>query len=210
MTHHRVIRVLALGAALGAGALVQSPVASASGMPRAMAAEETSSSLINCIKFDVDDEPVCGVLGKTGPRGPRGATGGRGPQGYRGFIGPVGPVGPVGPGGATGAPGPTGATGAIGATGATGLTGAMGATGATGAQGPQGIQGIQGIAGLPNGTEVVDGNAAPFSYNGGPSPIGNTTTSVAVCPVTGTDVEAYGGGAEIITNQQSAHDVVTL
>lgn len=188
MTHHRVFRVLALGAVVGAGALAQSPVASASALPKAMAAE-TGGSLLNCIRFDIDDQPVCGVLGKTGPRGPRGtagATGRRGPRGYRGFTGPAGA---------------TGATGAAGPTGATGATGTPGATGATGPQG---------IAGLPNGTEVIDGNSAPFSYSGGPSPIGNSTTSVADCPVTGTDVEAYGGGGQITTNDQNAKDVVTL
>jgi Collagen triple helix repeat (20 copies) len=189
MTHHRVIRVLTLGAVLGAGVLAQSSLASASVLPRAMAAEETSSSLIKCVTVDVNAEPVCGVLGKTGPKGktgPRGKTGARGPRGYRGFVGPAG------------------------AAGATGATGVAGPTGATGAQGPQGPQGIQGIAGLPNGTEVIDGNLAQFSYSGGPSPIGDTTKSVADCPVTGTDVEAYGGGGQITTNNQNAKDVVTL
>jgi len=191
MTHHRLIRVLALGAAIGVGALAQTPVASATVLPKAMAAE-TGGSLVNCIRFDIDDQPVCGVLGKTGPKGPagpRGRTGARGPRGYRGFPGAVGPAG------------------ATGATGATGTTGVPGPTGATGAVGPQGAQGI---AGLPNGTEVIDGNSAPFSYSGGPSPIGDTTTSVADCPVTGTDVEAYGGGGEITANDQNAKDVVEL
>jgi len=192
MTNHRVIHVLALGAAIGVGALAQTPVASAAVLPKAFAAEETSSSLSNCITFDVYAQPVCGVPGKTGPKGrtgPRGRTGARGPRGYRGFPGLLGPAG---------------ATGATGATGASGPTGATGATGATGSQG------IQGIAGLPNGTEVVDGNLAQFSYSGGPTVTGDPTTSVADCPVTGTDAQAYGGGAQITTNDQNAKDVVTL
>ena len=174
MTNHRVIHVLALGAAIGVGALAQTPVASAAVLPKAFAAEETSSSLSNCITFDVYAQPVCGVPGKTGPKGrtgPRGRTGARGPRGYRGFPGLLGPAG---------------------------------ATGATGSQG------IQGIAGLPNGTEVVDGNLAQFSYSGGPTVTGDPTTSVADCPVTGTDAQAYGGGAQITTNDQNAKDVVTL
>lgn len=193
MKSYRITRLVAIGAAgaatwMTAASQPASAATTQSNPLLAHAAAEAGKSLLNCIKFDVDDQPVCGVLrqGPRGKTGARGARGARGPRGYRGFTGPQGATGPAGTQGATGPQGP------------------QGPQGATGAQGPAGIPGS------PNGTIVVDGNTVQFAYNGGPSPTGNFYTSVAVCPVAGNYQQAYGGGANITTNDQNAKDVVTL
>jgi hypothetical protein len=116
MKLHRIIPLAATVAA-GAGTwiAVASPAAQAAPNPlMATTAADSGKSLLNCIKFDVDDQPVCGVLRK----GPRGARGARGPRGYRGFTGPQGSTGPQGPAGPQGPQGPQGATGPQGEPGA--------------------------------------------------------------------------------------------
>ncbi|HET8976732.1 MAG TPA: hypothetical protein VFN87_01150 [Solirubrobacteraceae bacterium] len=177
MKSHRIIHLVAAAAA-GAATWIAaaSPAAQAATTHNplmAAIAADPGKSLLNCIKMDVDDQPVCGVLRK----GPRGARGARGPRGYRGFTGPAGPAGP---------------------------------TGATGPQGPVGPQGPRGVQGAPGPTVVIEGNAAPFSYSGGPDPSGTPVTSVAVCPAGSSTPEAYGGGGYVVTNDQNGRDIVTL
>lgn len=123
MKSHRITRLVAIGAAGAATWMTvasqpASAAANSSNPLMAHAAAEAGKSLVNCIKFDVDDQPVCGVL-RQGPRGKKGARGPRGYRGYRGFTGPrgaTGAQGPVGPTGATGATGPMGPQGAPGPT----------------------------------------------------------------------------------------------
>gem|GEM_PF-3370929 len=131
-----------------------------------------------CVRDDGDDTPGCLP---PGPRGPRGLRGRRGPAGPRGAVGAVGPVGPVG---------------------------AVGPQGATGARGIQGIQGIQGPPGAfasggsdPGGhTVIVLGTKiGPIPFPNGPATGTELTPSVARCPTSGIDQEAYGGGATVIT-----------
>ena len=116
MTLKRAFRVLTLGALIvGAAALMGLPFAAAKPAPNplASAAADNGKTLLNCIRFDIDDQPVCGVL-RDGPRGRTGKTGARG---YRGF------------------------TGAQGLQGLQGLQGTQGIQGIQGNQGNQGIQG---------------------------------------------------------------------
>jgi hypothetical protein len=182
----RLTRFAALGVAcLAATALTGLPWADASSTTARTAATDVGKPLVKCLKFDFDDQQVCGIL-RQGPRGPRG------------------------PKGKTGA---TGATGPIGATGATGAQGPQGAVGPVGAVGPQGPQGIQGIQGSPGHTVVVAGTQvveAPPA--GGPADPQGTelTPTVARCTAPG-DPEAYGGGVQIQkSGSEVGGDVVTL
>jgi collagen triple helix repeat protein len=150
-----------------------------------------------CLRFDVDDQPGCLGLG---PRGQHGSRGLRGATGLRGVTGPVGLVGPLG------------------------AVGALGPIGPQGARGMQGIQGIQGPTGAfgpdasnPTGhTVIVLGNKiGPIPFPSGPATGTELTPSVARCPVSGPDREAYDGGARIITSDpnnpgQPTGDVVGL
>lgn len=190
MKSHRITRLAAIGAAGAAAWMtgVSQPAFAAAPQANPLlvhATAESGKTLLNCIKFDVDDQPVCGVLrrgprGKTGPRGRRGP---RGYRGYRGFTGSQGPAGAQGPAGPTGPQGP------------------QGPVGATGATGPQGA---------PGPTDVVAGNEVRFTESNGPGTGTELPVSVAKCPV-GPDPEAYGGGAQIIKGgSQSTADVVTL
>jgi hypothetical protein len=113
MKSHRIIPLVAAAATAATWIAAAPPAAQAATAHNplmAAMASEPGKSLVNCIKLDVDDQPVCGVLRK-GPRGRRGARGARGPRGYRGFTGPQGPQGPQG---LSGPRGPQGATGAQG------------------------------------------------------------------------------------------------
>lgn len=149
-----------------------------------------------CVRLDSDDTPQCL---RQGPRGYRGR------RGYRGHRGARGPVG------------------FTGITGLTGPVGAQGDTGAQGAQGIQGIQGVQGIQGPPgafatggsdaggNMIEVLGSKIGPITENNGNPGPGTVIqpASVARCPTSGPDQEAYDGGA-IITVSNTSYDVVGL
>ena len=187
----RVKYAVPLGVAVVVGALAGLPAASAK--TAHTAAADTGKPLINCLRFDIDDQLVCGIL-KVGPRGPKGARGPFGPIGPQGVPGPLGPVGPQG---VQGPPGPTGATGAQGAVGPRGPIGANGSPGATGQQGPRGFTGPQGPQGTPGPTVVVQGNQRIFTQSpSAPSSTGQEFYSIAHCPSSG-DTEAYGGGGVI-------------
>ena len=153
---------------------------------------------MQCLKFDVDDQLVCGIL-RQGPRGPQGPTGKTGPKGK------VGPRGKTGPQGVQGATGPVGVTGPVGA------------------PGPQGTQGVQGAPGptvVVAGTQVTETGIQALAA----SPITNgegaeIAPSVAKCPPPGQasnaagqpTPEAYGGGVTIQkTGTEATGDVVTL
>jgi Collagen triple helix repeat (20 copies) len=192
MSSNRLIRIAAsLSASLAVAALAGLSLADAGSRPRAAAASAQGRL---CVRYDTDDTPQC--LTGFGPRGDRGRTGRRG---LRGAVGPVGAAGPVGP---------------------------VGLPGATGAQGPQGIQGVQGKQGGvgvffspggfdPGGSiETVIGTQITASFPSGPATGTELTPSVARCPNSGVDREAYDGGAIISTknqmNQPSTGDVVGL
>ena len=194
MTSTRLFRIAAsLGASLAVAALAGLSWADAGSRPATAAA---SSHRRLCVRYDSDDTPQCLTrIGPPGRRGQRGLTGRRGPQG------PVGPVGATGP------------------------VGAIGARGATGAQGIQGIQGIQGPTGSPGvfdatgydpggSTVAVLGTQITASFPSGPDTGTELPPSVARCPNSGVDREAYDGGAIINTknqmNQPSSGDVVGL
>jgi hypothetical protein len=161
-----------------------------SSVPKASAA---SPSKRLCLRYDTDDTPQCLTA-----RGPRGRRGRRGLTGRRGPLGPAGPVGATGP------------------------VGAVGLQGATGAQGIQGIQGKTGVVGVfapggyePGGSiETVIGTQITASFPSGPATGTELPPSVARCPSSGVDREAYDGGAIITTknqmNQPSTGDVVGL
>lgn len=190
-----------LVAVCAAGALIGLPGASAKSVQIAV---DPGKQLVTCLRFDVDDKLVCGIL-KVGPRGPKGLTGPIGLQGIPGPLGPVGPQGiqgPVGPKGDTGAQGPDGARGPIGP---------IGLTGANGQQGPRGFTGPQGPQGTPGPTVVLQGNQRIFTQSpSAPSSTGTEFFSIARCPSSG-DTEAYGGGGVIQkSGNNSGSDVVVL
>jgi hypothetical protein len=117
-----------------------------------------------------------------------------GPQGKAGKNGATGPAG------AQGAPGVQGLTGTVGPAGATGATGAVGQTGATGATGATGVAGPTG----PANTEEVEGPL--ITITGGSNSTGETAVSTAGCDhaVNGANVEAYGGGVNIVTHPSTS------
>lgn len=166
MSLKRVVSAGVAGAAcVSLSAVVLAPAAGAT-LPKAMAAEAAGKPLVNCIRFDSDDPLVCGVL----RQGPKGKTGARGPRGYRGVPGPTGPQGAVGP------------------------TGHTGATGARGPQGIQGIQGVQGLSAAPGGTITVAGQIAQETSDQQDVVANSELSSVADCPTSGQERQAYGGG----------------
>jgi hypothetical protein len=151
------------------------------------------------IRYDLDDTPAC-VTRLVGKQGFRGHTGHRGKTGKTGKTGPVGPQGAVGP------TGPIGPTGAIGATGATGGTGPTGPTGASGAF----VTGSTGVSGGPDAgdnTVVVLGSKVQLTIQSGPMTGLEMSPSVAKCPSSGPDQQAFDGGA-YITVSDTTHDVV--
>jgi hypothetical protein len=204
----RVKYAVPLGVAVVVGALAGLPAASAKSAHTAAA--DTGKSLINCLRFDIDDQLVCGIL-KVGPRGPKGARGPFGPIGPIGPQGVPGPLGPVGPQGVQGPPGPTGAKGDTGATGHPGQTGGQGPVGPIGPQGARGFTGPQGPQGTPGATVVVQGNQRIFTQSqSAPSSTGQEFFSIARCPSSG-DTAAYGGGGVIQKSGNNAgSDVVVL
>jgi hypothetical protein len=172
MKSRHLIRVATVGAVcLGATAFSGLPWADAN----QSAATASTKSSTQCIKLDIDDQPVCGIMRV-------GATGARGARGPRGLTGA------------------TGATGPRGLTGLTGPRGPVGLTGATGATGPQGPQGLQGVQGAPGHTVVVAGTQIQETAPSGGTGIQDMTLpeSVAQCPSSSTGTpEAYGGGVTI-------------
>jgi hypothetical protein len=99
-----------------------------------------------------------------------------------------------------------GAQGANGKTGKTGKTGAIGAPGGPGAVGPTGPAG-------PANAEVVFGPLETVS--GGDQsdhPTGETAVSTASCSsaVNSANVDAYGGGVNVVTNPSNGGDVVEV
>ena len=132
MSLKRVKYAVPLGAAIVVGALSGLPGASAK--TAHIAAADPGKPLIKCLRFDVDDKLVCGIL-KPGPRGAKGATGATGapaPSVRSGRSAPRARSVPSVPQGTQGPAGPTGATGADGAIGPRGPIGPTGATGGTG------------------------------------------------------------------------------
>jgi hypothetical protein len=113
ITKKRIARILILGALIvGAAALSGLPLASAKPTRFArLSADRSGKTLLNCVRFDIDDQPVCGIRGERGLRGVTGATGRTGATGATGPMGPTGPTGAVGPQGAMGGQGATGANG---------------------------------------------------------------------------------------------------
>jgi Collagen triple helix repeat (20 copies) len=188
------VLVGALTGLTGASAKSRNPLGSA-------AASDKGNSLLQCIRFDVDDKPVCGIM-RVGPRGPRGLTG---------ATGLTGPIGPVGPQGIQGPPGPLGETGQTGPQGVRGPLGPKGDTGTTGSTGPRGLTGPPGPQGTPGPTVVIAGNTLHFTQSSSsPSPAGTEFFSVAKCPSSG-NTEAYGGGGVVNKSGTSAGaDIVTL
>jgi hypothetical protein len=169
----------------------------AGGLSWAMAAgpqasvADASNTNIKCIKFDTDDQSLCGIM----RRGPKGI---RGPNGIRGKLG---------------AKGNTGATGNTGAQGLTGPKGDTGGTGVKGDTGAQGNQGIQGVQGAPGHTVVVAGTQVSKTGGAGGEPQGELLpATVAQCPAPSSGTpEAYGGGVTIQkSGAQSTGDVVTI
>lgn len=193
MGSQRLIRVAAcVGACLCGTAFAGLPWADATSHP-VIVKKSTPHRL--CVRYDIDDRPGClglGRRGQTGPRGLRGRIGARGATGATGAVGPVGAVGAVGP------------------------------TGPQGAQGIQGIQGIQGPPGAfvsPGGSDAGGNTVIRLGSRIGPIPSPATgtelTPSVARCPISGPDQEAYDGGAVITTANPASpgtptNDVVGL
>ena len=140
-----------------------------------------------CARYDSDDHAYCM------PYGPQGKTGAQGPQGFVGHQGAVGPVGVVGVVGAVGAVGPQGVQGIRGVVGQTGPTGADGAFVSPSGSDPGGAD--------PGGNTVVvlGSKIGPIPFPTGPGTGTELTPSVARCPTSGPDKEAYDGGATIIT-----------
>jgi hypothetical protein len=200
MSSTRLFRIAAsLGASLAVAALAGLSWADAGSRPGAAAASAHGRL---CVRYDTDDTPQClTAFGPRGHRGLRGATGRRGPQGV---VGPVGATGPVG------------AVGARGATGAQGLQGIQGIQGIQGMQGPTGSPGVFAANGYdPGGSTVaVLGTQITASFPNGPDTGTELPPSVARCPNSGVDREAYDGGAIIKTKNQlgqpSTGDVVGL
>lgn len=144
---------------------------------------------VSCVRYDADDTPYCFRL-SSGPPGLRGRTGRRGAPGVNGTVGPMGAVGIQGPAGAQGA---RGAVGAVGARGATGLFGPTGSD-------------------ANNHLIVVLGSkVGPLTINPGPATGTELNPpSVARCPTSGPDQEAYDGGANVTYSNPAAGDVVGL
>jgi hypothetical protein len=193
MRFNQLIRI----ASFGAACLI---VATVAGLSWAQArSKPTAPSGRQCLRYDTDDTPQC--LTRIGPRGAAGARGDTGRQGPQGAVGPIGLLGPVG------------------------ALGAQGPTGAQGAQGIQGVQGAQGGAGVflspggfdPGGQVVtVIGTQIQAAFPSGPATGTELPPSVARCPNSGIDRQAFDGGAIITTSdpnhpgQPTNDDVVGL
>jgi len=193
MRSNRLIRI----ATLAAASLI---VAAVAGLSWAQARSTSKAPAgRQCLRYDTDDTPQC--LTRFGPRGGAGERGDTGRQGPRGAVGLLGLIGPLGP------------------------LGAQGPTGAQGIQGIQGIQGVQGGPGVflspggfdPNGQiETVIGTQIQAAFPSGPATGTELPPSVARCPNSGIDRQAFDGGAIITTSdpnnpgQPTNDDVVGL
>lgn len=134
-----------------------------------------------CLRYDADDTPFCMPYG---PQGKQGARGARGVTGFQGALGAVGPVGIKGPQGIVGQKG---------------IQGIQGVVGATGPSGPDGAFVHPNGSGINNTIQVLGSKIGPIPFPSGPSTGTELTPSVARCPTSGPDQEAYDGGATIIT-----------
>jgi hypothetical protein len=199
---HLIRIALAVGSCLAAVAFAGLPWADASSHPPvADASHHKPCAGKNrvVIRYDTDDTPGC-VTRLVGKQGFTGHTGHRGKTGNTGKTGPIGPQGEVG------LTGPIGPTGAIGGTGATGGTGPTGPTGASGAF----VTGSTGVSGGPDAgdsTVVVLGSKVQLTIQSGPMTGTEMSPSVAKCPSSGPDQQAFDGGA-YITVSDTTHDVV--
>jgi hypothetical protein len=137
-----------------------------------------------CVRYDADDHPFCFSYGPHGEKGPQGIVG------ARGLVGVVGPVGPLGRVGAVGRQGPQGIQGVTGPIGPTGPDGAFVQPSGSDPGGSD-----------PGGNTVLElgSKIGPITYSQGPQTGTELTPSVARCPTSGPDQEAYDGGATIIT-----------
>jgi hypothetical protein len=200
MSLKQVRYAVSLVAVCAAGALIGLPGASAKSVRVAV---DPGKPLVSCLRFDVDDKLVCGIL-RVGPRGPKGATG---PIGLQGIPGPLGPVGPQG---IQGTVGPKGDTGVAGPTGQRGPIGPIGLTGSTGSQGAQGLTGPQGPQGTPGPPTVVQGSVIGPITQSQNAPVltgQDSFYSIAACTQPPNTV-AYGGGG--IISKTGAADIITL
>jgi hypothetical protein len=199
MSSHRLIRIAALAAACLVGTAFAGLSWADSRAP-AKPAKASRPGLQCGIRYDTDDTPQCLPSGPPGPDGRRGETGHRGYQGH---------VGPVGLRGLVGVVGPMGPTGLQGARGAQGDPGKMGDTG------PVGVFFSPGGFAQGGHTIVVLGTPiGPVQFPNGPATGTELTPSVARCPNSGVDRQAFDGGATITTltsgGQPSTGDVVGL
>lgn len=194
MSSNRLIRI----ATLGAACLI---VAAVAGLSWAQARSKTRTPAGRlCLRYDTDDTPRCLTrFGQRGAPGERGHAGRQGPRGAVGAKGATGPVGAVGPQGPTGAQGPQGDTGPAGNQGAVGVF----------HRNPDGF--------APGGhTETVIGTQIQASFPSGPATGTELPPSVARCPNSGIDRQAFDGGAIITTSnpnnpgQPTNDDVVGL
>jgi Collagen triple helix repeat (20 copies) len=199
MSSHRLIRI----AALAAACLVGTAFAGLSWADSRAPAKPAKASRpgVQCgIRYDTDDTPQCLPSGPQGPDGRRGETGHRGPQGH---------VGPVGLRGLVGVVGPMGPTGPQGAQGIQGIQGIHGITGPPGVFAPGGFVGPSGHTIVVLGTPI-----GPVQFPNGPATGTELTPSVARCPNSGADRQAFDGGATVTTltsgGQPSTGDVVGL
>ncbi len=203
---HLIRIAVCVGACLAAVAFTGLPWADASShSPSALVAARHHKPCAGTnrveIRYDTDDTPGC-VTRLVGKQGFQGHTGHTGKTGKTGKTGPVGPQGAVGP------TGPIGPTGAIGATGATGDTGPTGPTGASGAF-VTGATGVSGGSDPGGSTVVVLGSKVSVTFQSGPQTGLEMNPSVARCPTSGPDQEAFDGGA-YITPSDTTHDVVWI
>ncbi len=197
MSSNRLIRI----ATLGAVCLI---VAAVAGLSWAQArsgskAHTASPAGRRCLRYDTDEKAQC--LTRFGPRGAPGERGHTGRKGPRGVVGRKGLIGPVG---ALGAQGPTGAQGPQGGPGAKGDPGGLGVFFSPGGFDPNGQ------------VETVVGTQIQASFPSGPATGTELPPSVARCPNSGIDRQAFDGGAIITTsnpnnpNQPTNDDVVGL
>jgi hypothetical protein len=191
MSSKRLIAVaVVIAGCVAAAAFTGLPWAAASPRARVAGLPAARNGKVCGIKYDSDDSAGCLP---NGPRGKRGQRGRRGPVGVVGVVGPVGSTGPVGP---------VGLKGALGAQGIQGVKGAPGAFVTASGSSPGGSD--------PGGNTVVviGSKIGPITIQSGPATGEELTPSVARCPTSGPDQEAYDGGATITTS--GSGDVIGL
>jgi hypothetical protein len=176
---YKFLTRIAVLAAVGAAAAALTGLPWATARP-ARTAIDTSKTHLQCVKFDVDDQQVCGIQ-RRGPSGP---------QGLRGLVGPIGHTGPQGLTGPQGIQGPVGPVGPIGP---------------VGPQGPQGIQGAPGHTVVVAGTKITE--QAPV---GGDPQGKELTPTVAQCTAPADPEAYGGGVQILKSGTESGGDVVTV